>query len=125
MSAPTAYARPSTAYRDNAVLTASPERLVVMLYDGAGRFLAQAAAAMRDGDFSTSNGRLQRAEAIVNELNVTLDMSYGDVSERLRSIYLWSLRSLSESRVERNAEKIDTVRRLLGELRESWAQIAA
>ena len=45
-----AYATASRAYTESSVLTAPPERLVVMLYDGAGRFLARAAAAIRGGD---------------------------------------------------------------------------
>jgi flagellar protein FliS len=112
------------AYKESSIVTAPPERLVVMLYDGVGRFLTQAAAAMRQGDLALSNDRLQRAEAIVSELNATLDMSAGDIAERLRAIYLFSNRHLGEARIERSPEKIETVSRLLGELRDSWAQIA-
>src|SRR3989442_2368227 len=105
-------------------MPAPPERLVVMLYDGAHRFLAQGAAAMSQGDIAHSNDRLQRAEAIISELNSTLDMSAGDIAERLRAIYVFSNRHLGEARIERNPEKIETVSRLLGELRDSWARIA-
>jgi flagellar protein FliS len=105
-------------------MTATPERLVVMLYDGAHRFLTQAAVAMRANDLAQSNDRLQRAEAIISELNVTLDMSAGEIADRLRAIYLFSRRQLTEARLERDPQKIETVSRMLGELRESWAQIA-
>src|SRR3712207_7563775 len=54
------------AYRDQAVLTAPPEQLVLMLYDGARRFLHQAAVTMRENDLQRSNDRLQRAEAIID-----------------------------------------------------------
>jgi flagellar secretion chaperone FliS len=119
-----AYASVPAAYKESSIMTAPPERLVVMLYDGAHRFLTQAAMAMRAADIATSNDRLQRAEAIISELNKTLDMSAGDIAERLRAIYLFSNRHLGEARIERSPEKIETVARLLGELRESWAQIA-
>jgi flagellar secretion chaperone FliS len=112
------------AYKESSIMTAPPERLVVMLYEGVNRFLAQAVAAMRENDLALSNDRLQRAEAIITELNATLDMSAGDIAERLRAIYLFSNRHLGEARIERSPEKIETVARLLGELRESWAQIA-
>jgi flagellar secretion chaperone FliS len=120
-------AHPATAaYREAGVLTASPAQLVVMLYDGAVRFLRQAAVAMEDGDVPRAHGRLQRAEAIVQELLDTLDFDRGgDVAPRLRDIYLFVLRHLGEARVERDAKKIVQSARLLGELRESWAQIAA
>ena len=119
-----AYASVPAAYKESSIMTAPPERLVVMLYDGAHRFLAQGAAAMSQGDIAHSNDRLQRAEAIISELNSTLDMSAGDIAERLRAIYVFCRRQLGEARFERNPAKIETVSRLLGELRESWAQLA-
>jgi flagellar protein FliS len=118
-----AHAAVPKAYRESAVLTASPERLVVLLYDGARRFLLQAAAAMREGDITRTHDRLRRAEAIIEELHATLDMSAGEVAERLASIYLFCRRHLDEARLERDAEKVDQVERLLGELREAWATI--
>ena len=63
------------AYQQQSILTATPERLVVMLYDGAIRFLFQAAAAMREGARATAVERLDRGEAIVDHLLATLDMS--------------------------------------------------
>jgi flagellar protein FliS len=119
-----AYASVPAAYKESSILTAPPERLVVMLYDGVHRFLTQGAVAMSQGDVAQSNDRLQRAEAIISELNATLDMSAGEVADRLRSIYIFCRRHLSEARLERNPSKIEAVSRLLGELRESWAQIA-
>ena len=119
-----AYASVPAAYIESSIMTAPPERLVVMLYDGAHRFLTQAAAAMRQRDIAHSNDRLQRAEAIISELKSTLDMSAGEIAERLRSIYLFSRRHLGEARLERNPQKIETVSRLLAELRDSWAQLA-
>ena len=118
------YATAQQAYRDSSVLTAPPERLVVMLYDGALRFLLQGATAMRQGDLAATNGRLQRAEAIIDELRTSLDMEAGDVSSRLQAIYVFCRRMLAEARLERDPAKIDQVARLLSELRDAWAQIA-
>jgi flagellar protein FliS len=121
----TPYATAQQAYRDSSVLTAPPERLVVMLYDGTRRFLAQAGHAMREGNIALSNNRLQRAEAILDELLSTLDMEAGgDIAVRLQSIYLFCRRNLAEGRVDCNPEKFDQVSRLLGELREAWDEIA-
>jgi flagellar secretion chaperone FliS len=120
-----AYANAQTAYKESAVLTAPPERLVVMLYDGARRFLFQAVTAMGANDLETSNYKLQRAEAIIDELLATLDMSAGEVAERLQQIYLFSRRELMQARIERNPARVEQVSSLLSELRESWAQIAS
>jgi flagellar protein FliS len=118
-------AHPATlAYRDSSVLTASREQLVVMLYDGAGRFLRQARAALEDGDIARANQRLQRGEAIVSELLNTLNHEAGTIADQLSSIYLFCLRHLSEARVERDPERVGQVIDLLAELRESWAAIA-
>jgi flagellar secretion chaperone FliS len=113
------------AYTESAVLTAPPERLVVMLYDGAIRFLNQSAVAMRAGNQRVFLDRVQRGEAIITELNLTLDMRQGDVAERLRAIYQFCNVHLTAATVERDPRKIDDVVRLLSELREAWQQIAA
>ncbi|MGI8780600.1 MAG: flagellar export chaperone FliS [Solirubrobacteraceae bacterium] len=121
----TAFATPSPAtYKRQSIMTAPPERLVVMLYDGAIRFFVQAAAAMREDARVTASERLDRGEAIVDHLLVTLDMSAGEIAERLEGIYVFSKRLLLEARMERDADKVDVVCAYLSELRESWAQIA-
>ncbi len=121
----TAFATASPAtYKRQSIMTAPPERLVVMLYDGAIRFFVQAAAAMREDARVTASERLDRGEAIVDHLLVTLDMSAGEIAERLEGIYVFSKRLLLEARMERDADKVDVVCAYLSELRESWAQIA-
>jgi flagellar protein FliS len=121
----TAFATASpAAYQQQSILTAPPERLVVMLYDGAMRFFFQAAAALREDASATAFERLDRGEAIVDHLLATLDMSAGEIAERLEGIYVFCKRLLMEARLERDADKVDLVRGYLGELRESWAQIS-
>lgn len=120
----TPYAQAQQAYRDSAILTAPPERLVVMLYDGANRFLIQGATAMRAGDLTLMNDRLRRAEAIITELRQTLDMSQGQVAANLESIYAFCQRLLLESRLKQEAEKIEQVAKLLSDLRDAWDQAA-
>ncbi|MDP8943895.1 MAG: flagellar export chaperone FliS [Actinomycetota bacterium] len=120
----TAYATAPAAYRQSSILTAPPERLLVMLYDGASRFLTQAAAAMREREIARANDRLQRGEAIIEELLSTLDLSAGEVAERLQALYVFCRRRLVEARIEQDPERIDEVRSLLGELRRAWAEIA-
>ncbi|MBX5470333.1 MAG: flagellar export chaperone FliS [Thermoleophilaceae bacterium] len=113
------------AYKESAVLTAPPERLVVMLYDGAIRFLRQGKAMMSEGRIEETNKRLQRGEAIIDHLLATLDMEAGgELAERLQAIYLYSRRHLTEARVKRDPERIENVIRWLSELRDAWARIA-
>jgi flagellar secretion chaperone FliS len=120
----TAFATASpAAYQQQSIMTAPPERLVVMLYDGAIRFFFQAAAALREDARTTAFERLDRGEAIVDHLLATLDMSAGQVAQRLEGIYVFCKRLLMEARIERDADKVDLVRGYLSELRDAWAQI--
>ena len=113
------------AYKESAILTAPPERLVVMLYDGIRRFLYQAAVAMREGNIESTNHRLQRAEAIIDELNSTLDMSAGgEVASNLRSLYVFSKRHLMQARLKRSPEMIEEVSKILDTVGDAWRQIA-
>jgi flagellar secretion chaperone FliS len=114
----------TAAYQQQSILTATPGKLVVMLYDGAVRFLKQAAAAMRDERRAQADERLRRADAIIEELQLTLDLEAGEIASNLQGIYVFSRRHLNEARVERDPEKVEQVAGLLSELRGSWAQIA-
>jgi len=119
-----AYAAPQS-YQQNAILTAPPGRLVVMLYEGAGRFLRRASVAMQHGDVAKTNNALQRAEAIIDELTVTLNHEEGgEIAAGLRDLYLFCRRHLNEARLEKNPEKIEDVVGLLDELRDAFSQIA-
>jgi flagellar protein FliS len=114
----------TAAYRQQSILTAPPGRLVVMLYDGCLRFLHQSAHAMREGDREISLQRMRRAEAIIDELTVTLDHERGVVvASRLQGIYSFSRRQLLEAWRESDPDKIDQVTALLAELRDAWAEI--
>jgi len=120
---------PSTAtpqaYRENAVLCAAPAQLVVMLYDSARRFLSQAAEAMRARDVERAHNKLRRAEEIIVHLDAVLDHEQGtELAERLEAIYGFCMVHLNRARMGQEADKVEEVSRILGDLRESWVQIA-
>ena len=113
------------AYKESAVLGAPPEMLVVMLYDGARRFLFQAGVAMRDGQIELTNRKLRRAEDIIQHLRDTLDMDQGEIAHNLEAIYVFCQRELRQSRFDRNPAVLEQVSSLLGQLREAFATISA
>jgi flagellar secretion chaperone FliS len=113
------------AYRRGEVLAATPGQMVVLLYDGARRFLRQAAMAMRAGEIERAHKTLRRGEMIIGHLDTNLDFEQGDIAERLHAIYTFCLAHLSEARMGQDASKVDEVGHLLGELRDAWAQAAA
>jgi flagellar protein FliS len=113
------------AYKRTAVLTASQGQLIVMLYDGAGRFLTQASAAMADRKVELAHNKLRRAELIIAHLSSTLDHERGgELAGRLLAIYNFCGRHLNHARIDRDPEPIDEVRELLGTLRDAWSQVA-
>ena len=123
MSAPSTSA---AAYRQTTVMTASPAQLVVMLYDGAGRFLAQAAAAMRVQQPAAATARLRRAQDILLELLGTLDHERGgEIAVQLQTLYAFCLDELVTATTTQDADQVDAVAGLLAELRGSWAELAA
>jgi flagellar secretion chaperone FliS len=119
------YRSASQAYAQDSILTAAPEKLVVMLYDGLARFLARGAAAIRAEDLGAAGKALNRAGAILDELLATLDPTAGgEIAERLAEIYLFCKRELLAAQLKRDPARIGRVAKLLAELRESWAAIA-
>jgi flagellar protein FliS len=113
------------AYKESAVLSAPPERLVVMLYDGARRFLFQAGVAMRDGQIELTNRKLRRAEDIIQHLRDVLDMDQGEIAQNLEAIYVFCLRQLRDARFQRDPAVLEHVSGLLAQLREAFATISS
>ncbi len=113
------------AYRENTVLCATPAQRVVMLYDSARRFLRQAAEAMRAGEVEHAHNKLRQAEQIVAHLDGVLDYEQGaELAEQLHAIYNFCLTHLNRARMGLEADKVDEVSEILGELRESWVEVA-
>lgn len=115
----------SKAYRQNAVLSASPAQLVVELYDGARRFLRQAAEAMSQREVERAHQKLRRAEMIIDHLDGTIDDDQGEISTHLHAVYAFYLSHLNAARLAQDPAKVLDVARMLGQLREAWKQVAA
>ena len=122
----TNYTAPRAQYQRSAVLTASQGQLIVMLYDGANRFLFQAAAALAERDIETAHNKLRRAEMIISHLQASLDFERGgEIAPRLAAIFVFCQRHLNQARLHADPERVDQVRDLLGTLRDAWSQIAS
>lgn len=106
-------------YQQNSIMLASPQKLVLMLYDGAVRFIKTAREAMLKRDFEGSNQNLIRAQDIISELNCSLDMNY-DISKNLRSLYNFINEKLIEANIKKDVAILDEVEPLLEDLRQTW-----
>jgi flagellar protein FliS len=113
------------SYRQTEIQSRSPLELVVMLYDGALRFTADARDAMVRRDIRARQQHLSRAMAIVSELQSTLDMETGgEVAEHLDKLYGFVRDRLIDASVNQDLQPLDEARRVLTTLREGWLAIS-
>lgn len=113
---------PYSAYRQTSVATASSEKLLLMLYDGAIRFLNQARISMEHQDFEATNKWLGKLQDVFMELNMSLDMNQGDVACNLRKLYEFYQNEVIIANVEKNIERLQPVEDFLRNFRETWAE---
>ena len=114
------------AYRRTEAQSASPLQLVVMLYDGALRFLNEARTAQATGDMARRAHALRRVGAIVAECQSTLDLDKGGaVAAEMDRLYSYISARLLDITVKRDATAIDEIHKLLTPLRHAWAEAAA
>ncbi|MGE5560902.1 MAG: flagellar export chaperone FliS [Chloroflexota bacterium] len=116
-------ANPYAQYRDVQVQTASPARLVVMLYDGAIRFANTAKRGIETGDAKLTHEGMTRTQAILDHLTSTLNPDAGDIARNLGRLYEFMGRRLLEASLHRDPRAVDDVTGLLESLRTAYAQI--
>lgn len=115
---------PYRAYKQISIATASPDKLLLMLYDGAIRFLIQARVAMEQHNYEAANKLLQKLQDIFIELNISLDMKQGEVALNLRKLYEFYEKEVLMANVEKNIERLQPVEDFLRSFRETWAEAA-
>jgi flagellar protein FliS len=113
-----------SAYQDSTITTQSKERLIVLLYDGAIKFMKLAIQELEAGNYQAKGQYIIKAQDIINELNAVLDMNAGgEIAENLRKLYVFMNKRLSEANNERNPQKIREIIKLMEELNQSWKAI--
>ena len=115
----------SSVYQQVEVNTCNKLQLVVMLYDGAIRFLGEARTAILNKDVRAKAVALDRALAIIGELQSTLQLEDGgDVAASLNSLYNYMNESLLLASAKMDAKPVDHVIQLLKTLNSAWTEIA-
>ncbi|MEM6672734.1 MAG: flagellar export chaperone FliS [Planctomycetota bacterium] len=119
------HASAAEAYLTSSIENAPPIKIVRMLYQGALRFLAQAAREDPSDPASRFIELCSGADAIVVELRLALDPEADDgpVVEPLRDLYAFCERELQTAMLERDAAPLAAVERVLGTLLEAWEQV--
>ena len=109
------------AYKRQQIMTATPEALTLMLYNGCLKFMSEGMEALEKKDYEQANTSIQKAENIISEFRVTLNMDY-EISHQLLPLYNYVYDRLVEGHMKSDASKIEEAKGIITELRDAWVQ---
>lgn len=109
-------------YQKNAILTASPAELTLMLYEGAIKFCNIALIGIEKNDMEKVNTNLKKAQAIITELRITLDHKY-PVWEDFDRVYDYIYRQLLDGNIKKDPEIIEDALKYIREMRDTWKEV--
>lgn len=111
-------------YRNIAVETAHPLKLVIMAYQGAVGALDRAVSALEEKDYRRKSQEIQKAVALVSELLAALDMERGgQIAKAFSSLYAYFLKRLLDADVRKDMKALKEVRSHLAQLQEAWEEL--
>jgi flagellar protein FliS len=117
-------ANPYQKYQASQVQTASKGELVVLLYDGAVKFLSRAVIAIEQKRFDSANDDIVRGQNIVLELLAGLDTERGgELAGNLRRLYVYLYETLLDANIKKDVARIQLVIRLLDNVRGAWRTV--
>lgn len=110
-------------YLKEQVETASPEQLMLMLYDGAIKFMRVARKAMTDQEWEKAHNNLIKAQNILTELMISLNLELGgEVARNLYRLYDYYIWALVQANIHRNLAQVDEVLDHVKNLKQTWEQ---
>lgn len=113
-------------YHNVQVMTADKVRLIIMMYDGVIRFNRSAEMAIKENNIEARNNFINRSLAIISELSNSLNMEEGgEIARNLSRLYDFAARTLTQANMKNDPKSIDSVTRVIAELKAGWESIAA
>ncbi|HON79089.1 MAG TPA: flagellar export chaperone FliS [Spirochaetota bacterium] len=117
---------PYDKYKQTEINTANQGKLIVMLYDGAIKFLNIALENMNPKAYDVVNTNIIKAQDIITELMISINLQDGgEISQNLFNLYMYFKKRLLEANIQKDPEIIQEVLKLLKELRAAWDKISA
>ncbi|EDL63928.1 flagellar export chaperone FliS [Bacillus sp. SG-1] len=113
---------PYKTYQNNTVNTASPGELTLMLYNGCLKFIQLAKRGIEEKNIEQKNLNIQKAQNIVSELMVTLNMDV-EVSKNIMSLYEFIHRRLVEANIKNDLNALNEAEALIVDFRDTWKQV--
>ena len=114
-------ARSAEVYRQQQVMTATPEALTLMLYNGAIKFINESIEATKKKEYEKANTSCIKAQNIISEFRLTLKMEY-EISKNLLALYNYAYDRLVEGNMNEDIAKLEEAKGILSELRDAWNQ---
>ena len=108
-------------YRRQQILNAPSEQLTLMLYNGCLKFIDDGRAALEEKNYEEANILLQKAQRIISEFRLTLNMDY-EIYHQLFMLYNYIYDRLVEGNIKSDLAQIDEAKELVGELRDAWVE---
>ncbi|MGI2328508.1 flagellar export chaperone FliS [Planococcus sp. YIM B11945] len=112
---------PYQAYQQNSAMTASPQELTLMLYNGCLKFIKLAKRAMAEKNYQEKNTNIIKAQAIAQQLRMTLDMDI-EISENLDALYEYMYTRLIEANTKNDVTILEEVEGYALDMRDTWKQ---
>lgn len=110
------------AYQRNAIMTASPAELTLMLYEGAIKFCNIAIMGIEQDDMEKAHTNLKKAQDIISEFRITLDHKY-PVWEDFDRVYDYIYRRLVEANISKDKEIVEDALKYIREMRDTWKEV--
>ena len=125
MNTPNVLRNAAAAYKTAQVTTASPTKVIVMLYEQVFAGCRDAKAAIQAQDRATASVKINRVHAILELLSTSIDPSHDRaLAENLWGLYGYCMDRILEANVQQKPELLDEVQRVLTPLHDAWIQIA-
>lgn len=112
---------PYTKYKEQSVSTATPEELTLMLYNGCIKFMNLAEIFIDEKNLEKVNINIQKAQDIINELNLTLNMDI-EISTNLRQLYDFINSRLLDANINKDKTALDDAKTIVSEMRDTWKE---
>ena len=115
---------PYQAYQKTQVMTSRPDKILLLLYEGAIRFTKTAALKIRENNIAEKGKNISKALGIISELMNTLDHEKGGrLAADLENLYMFMMDKLIDANVKNSAEECEAVERLLTTLYGAWKDV--
>jgi len=111
-------------YSRNEIATSSQGKLIVMMYEGAIKFVNLAIEGVNSKDPSKKGLYINKTHDIINELSLALDLKKGgDVAQRLESLYQFILNQLTLANIKSDRKALESILKILVPLLEAWTEL--